>query len=84
MSFAGRGIPIQVNALQPGGFVSQMIGPEILEAIKTNIPEVTAPIPTKRHGTEAEIGTAATYLAVLDYMNGALLSIEGGISLVNP
>ncbi|SJL11693.1 uncharacterized protein ARMOST_15099 [Armillaria ostoyae] len=84
MSFAGRGIPIRVNALQPGAFASQMIGPEVLEAIKMEIPGVTAPIPARRHGTEAEIGTAATYLAVSDYTNGALLSIEGGISLVNP
>ncbi|KAK0245122.1 short-chain dehydrogenase [Armillaria nabsnona] len=84
MSFAGRGIPIRVNALQPGAFASQMIGPEVLEAIETNIPGVVAPIPARRHGTEAEIGTAATYLAVSDYTNGALLSIEGGISLVNP
>ncbi|PBK64164.1 short-chain dehydrogenase [Armillaria solidipes] len=84
MSFAGRGIPIRVNALQPGAFASQIIGPEVLEAIKMEIPGVTAPIPARRHGTEAEIGTAATYLAVSDYTNGALLSIDGGISLVNP
>ena len=37
------------------------------------------------HGySDAEIGTAAIYLAVSDYTNGALLSIEGGMSLVNP
>ncbi|KAK0245130.1 short-chain dehydrogenase [Armillaria nabsnona] len=83
-SFAGRGIPIRVNALQPGAFASQMIGPEILEIIKTKAaPGFVAPIPARRHGTEAEIGTAATYLAVSDYTNGALLSIEGGVSLVN-
>ena len=51
MSFAGRGIPIRVNALQPGVFASQLISPEVLEAIKTNIPEVVAPIPARRHGT---------------------------------
>ncbi|KAK0440704.1 short-chain dehydrogenase [Armillaria borealis] len=84
MSFAGRGIPIRVNALQPGAFASQIIGPDVLEAIKMEIPGVTALIPARRHGTEAEIGTAATYLAVSDYTNGALLSIDGGISLVNP
>ncbi|SJL03245.1 related to dehydrogenases with different specificities (related to short-chain alcohol dehydrogenases) [Armillaria ostoyae] len=84
-SFAGRGIPIRVNALQPGAFASQMIGPEILEIIKTKAaPGFAAPIPARRHGTDAEIGMAAIYLAVSDYTNGALLSIEGGVSLVNP
>ncbi len=33
---------------------------------------------------EAEIGMAAMFLAVSDYMNGVFLSIEGGISMVNP
>ncbi|KAK0197873.1 short-chain dehydrogenase [Armillaria mellea] len=85
MSFAGRGIPIRVNALQPGLFASQMISPEILESVKTKTaPGFAAPIPARRHGTDAEIGTAAIYLAVSDYTNGALLSIEGGVSLVNP
>ncbi|KAK0438959.1 short-chain dehydrogenase [Armillaria borealis] len=84
MSFAERGIPIRVNALQPGFFASQMVGPQVLEAMKTKIPEFAAPVPVRRHGIEAEIGTAAIYLVVSDYTNGAFLSIEGGISLVNP
>ncbi|KAK0439009.1 short-chain dehydrogenase [Armillaria borealis] len=84
MSFAERGIPIRVNALQPGFFASQTVSPQVLEAMKTKIPGFAAPVPVRRHGTEAEIGTAAIYLAVSDYTNGALLSIEGGISLVNP
>ncbi|PBK64219.1 NAD(P)-binding protein [Armillaria solidipes] len=91
MSFAERGIPIRVNALQPGFFASQMVGPGVLETSKTKVPGFLAPVPARRHGTrvmfgcsEAEIGTAATYLAVSDYTNGALLSIDGGISLVNP
>ncbi|PBK89386.1 NAD(P)-binding protein [Armillaria gallica] len=84
MSFAERGIPIRVNSLQPGFFASQMVGPQVLEAMKMKIPGFAAPVPVRRHGTEAEIGTAAVYLAVSDYTNGAFLSIEGGISLVNP
>ncbi|KAK0197863.1 hypothetical protein F5146DRAFT_1218565 [Armillaria mellea] len=83
-SFAERCIPIRVNALKPGWFASQMVSPAVLEAIKTKIPGFAAPVPARRHGTEAEIGTAAVYLAVSDYTNGTLLSIEGGISLVNP
>lgn len=83
-SFAGRGIPIRVNAIQPDFFASQIVSPKLLETIKTEVPGFLAPVPARRHGTEAEIGAAATYLAVTDYTNGALLSIEGGISLVNP
>ncbi|KAK0475194.1 short-chain dehydrogenase [Armillaria novae-zelandiae] len=83
-SFAGRAIPVRVNAIQPGFFASQLVGPQLLETIKTEVPGFLAPVPARRHGSEAEIGTAATYLAVTDYTNGALLSIEGGISLVNP
>ncbi|KAG7439080.1 NAD(P)-binding protein [Guyanagaster necrorhizus] len=84
-SFAGRGIPIRVNALQPGAFASQLIGPDILEIIKTKpAPGAVAPIPARRHGSDAEIGMTAIYLAVSDYTNGAVLCVDGGTSLVNP
>ncbi|KAK0197847.1 short-chain dehydrogenase [Armillaria mellea] len=52
MSFAGRGIPIRVNSLQPGFFASQLVSPEVLETIKTKAPPgLAAPIPARRHGT---------------------------------
>ncbi|PBK64206.1 NAD(P)-binding protein [Armillaria solidipes] len=65
-------------------FAERGIPIRVLEAMKTKIPGFASPVPVRRHGTEAEIGTAAIYLAVSDYTNGAFLSIEGGISLVNP
>ncbi|KAK0475174.1 NAD-binding protein [Armillaria novae-zelandiae] len=84
-SFAGRGIPIRVNALQPGVFASEMVPPEVLEVFRTQVlPGQVAPIPAKRHGSEAEMGMTALYLAVSDYTNGAILSVDGGVSLVNP
>ncbi|KAK0442251.1 uncharacterized protein EV420DRAFT_1078977 [Desarmillaria tabescens] len=84
-SFAGRGIPIRVNGLQPGAFVSQILSAEFLESITSKvIPGFVAPIPARRHGTDAEIGATAIYLAVSDYTNGAILCIDGGTSLVNP
>ncbi|PBK89345.1 short-chain dehydrogenase [Armillaria gallica] len=84
-SFAQRGIPIRVNALSPGVFESQLISPEVLEAIRTKpLPGMVAPIPAKRQGTEAEMGITAVYLAVSDYTNGAVLSVDGAVSLVNP
>ncbi|KAK0475193.1 hypothetical protein IW261DRAFT_1568106 [Armillaria novae-zelandiae] len=84
-SFAGRGIPIRVNSLQPGAFASQMLSSNYLEMIKTEAPPgFVAPIPTRRHGSEAEMGMTAVYLAVSDYTNGATLSLDSGASLVNP
>ncbi|PBK64198.1 hypothetical protein ARMSODRAFT_1054928, partial [Armillaria solidipes] len=51
-SFAQRGIPIRVNVLAPGLFASQLVSPEVLEAIKTKpLPGMVAPIPAKRQGT---------------------------------
>ncbi|KAK0442245.1 uncharacterized protein EV420DRAFT_1278378 [Desarmillaria tabescens] len=84
-NFAQRDIPIRVNALAPGVFASQLVGPDLLEAIRTQpLPGLVTPIPAKRQGTEAEMGTSAVYLAVSDYTNGAILTVDGGISLVNP
>lgn len=84
-SFAGRGIPIRVNSLQPGSFASQMVSSKFLEMIKTKAPPgFVAPIPARRHGSDAEMGMTAVYLAVSDYTNGAVLSLDGGASLVNP
>ncbi|KAK0232617.1 short-chain dehydrogenase [Armillaria fumosa] len=85
MSFAGRGVPIRVNALEPGVFASQLVSPELLEMIKTKpIPGLIAPIPARRQGTDAEMGMTAIYLAVSDYTNGAILRIDGGLAFVNP
>ncbi|KAK0438988.1 hypothetical protein EV421DRAFT_1713818 [Armillaria borealis] len=84
-SFAQRGIPIRVNVLAPGVFASQLISPEVLEAIKTKpLPGMVAPIPAKRQGTEVEMGVTAVYLAASDYTNGAVLTVDGGVSLVTP
>ncbi|KAK0442247.1 uncharacterized protein EV420DRAFT_1078756 [Desarmillaria tabescens] len=82
--FARRDILIRVNALAPGVFASQLMTPEVLEAIKTELlPGLIAPAPAKRPGTE-EMGTSAVYLAVSDYTNGAISTVDGGLSLVNP
>ncbi|KAK0245144.1 hypothetical protein EDD85DRAFT_758373 [Armillaria nabsnona] len=84
-SFAQRGIPIRVNVLSPGVFASQLMSPEMLEVIKTKpLPGMVAPIPAKRQGTEAEMGMTAVYLAASDYTNGAVLTVDGAVSLVNP
>ncbi|KAK0506709.1 hypothetical protein EDD18DRAFT_1343101 [Armillaria luteobubalina] len=84
-SFARRGIPIQVNSLRPAIFASEMMPPDLLEVTKTQgLPGQVAPIPAGRGGSEAEMGMTALYLAVSDYTNGAVLSVDSGLSLVNP
>ncbi|KAK0506698.1 hypothetical protein EDD18DRAFT_42111 [Armillaria luteobubalina] len=84
-SFSGRDIPIRVNVLAPGLFKSEMASRELVEMVKTKpLPGMVAPIPARRDGTEAEMGMTAVYLAVSDYTNGAVLSVDGGLSLVNP
>ncbi len=51
-SFAGRDIPIRVNALEPGVFASQMASAEVLESLKTKpLPGGTALVPARRHGS---------------------------------
>ncbi|KAK0475184.1 short-chain dehydrogenase [Armillaria novae-zelandiae] len=84
-SFGGRGIPIRVNALQPGPFASEIMTPELLESMKTELlPGQVAMIPARRPGSIAEMGMTAVYLAVSDFTNGAVLTVDGGLSLVNP
>ncbi|PBK92290.1 NAD(P)-binding protein [Armillaria gallica] len=84
MSFGGRGISIWVNMLQPGLFSLEMVPPEFLEALKTELlPGQVTLIPVRRHGN-AETGMMAFYLVVSDYTNGAVLSADGGLLLVNP
>ncbi|KAK0442248.1 short-chain dehydrogenase [Desarmillaria tabescens] len=84
-SFSQRDIPIRVNVLQPGAFASQLANPDFVETIKTKPPPgLVAPVPARRHGNDAEMGMTAIYLAVSDYTNGAILTVDGGVSLVNP
>ncbi|KAK0207830.1 hypothetical protein DFS33DRAFT_1371505 [Desarmillaria ectypa] len=80
-----RNIPIWVNALEPGLFVSQLLSPDFIEAIKTKPPPgLVALVPARRHRNDAEMTMTALYLAVSDYTNGVILRVDGGVSLVNP
>ncbi|KAK0442261.1 uncharacterized protein EV420DRAFT_1079361 [Desarmillaria tabescens] len=84
-SYAGRGIPIRMNALELGLFPSQMSTPEFMEMVNLDpSPGHAATIPARRVGTDVDMGRAAIYLAVSDYTNGAVLSVDGGVTLVNP
>ncbi|KAK0446567.1 short-chain dehydrogenase [Desarmillaria tabescens] len=80
-SFAARGIPIRVNVLAPGAFMSEQLNDEFLEK---SVPGLVKTIPAKRLGSDAEMGMTAVYLAVSDYTNGAVLRVDGGLALVIP
>ncbi|KAK0475175.1 hypothetical protein IW261DRAFT_1568091 [Armillaria novae-zelandiae] len=84
-SFAGRGIPIRVNSIQPGPFASEIMTPEYMESLMAQpLPGQVATVPARRQGSDAEMAMTAVYLAVSDYTNGAVLILDGGVSLVNP
>ncbi|KAK0440714.1 hypothetical protein EV421DRAFT_1905078 [Armillaria borealis] len=83
-SFAHRGIPIRVNVLAPGVFASQMISPEVLEGDQDEAFTRDGCANTCEEARNVEMGMTAVYLAVSDYTNGAVLTVDGAVSLVNP
>ncbi|KAF9017677.1 NAD(P)-binding protein [Hymenopellis radicata] len=82
--FASRRLPIRINQISPGVFPSQLSA-ELLDDLNTKpLPGFVAPVPSRRAGTEEEMGSTALYLATAGYTNGIDIKIDGGVSLVNP
>lgn len=65
---------ITVNAILPGYIEGKMVGPELAEKVKKNIP-------AGRLGTPAEIAHLVSFLASdkASYINGAAIQIDGGL-----
>ncbi|KAF5362922.1 hypothetical protein D9758_007106 [Tetrapyrgos nigripes] len=87
--FAMHKVPVRVNCILPGPFPSEINGtPEdMAKWIRTEpVPGLLNPIPTARPGTQLEIGTAAVFLSSRagEFVNGIIMPVDGGISLVNP
>ncbi|KAJ7599247.1 short-chain dehydrogenase [Mycena floridula] len=86
--FARRRIPVRVNALVPGIFSSELTASE--EALKEMshipVPGFIASAPVLRPGRSEEMSMAAVFLASAGsgYSNGAFITIDGGLGLVNP
>ncbi|EJD07555.1 NAD-binding protein [Fomitiporia mediterranea MF3/22] len=80
--------PIRVNAIAPGPFMSEFSpSAEWLQSlVETDFFGSGKPHPMKRIGREEEMVSLAVYLAsdVSEYVTGQEITIDGGISLVNP
>jgi NAD(P)-dependent dehydrogenase (short-subunit alcohol dehydrogenase family) len=73
---------IQVNALAPGWFATEMSDPAFADARINE--RLTREIPARRRGRPEEIGALAVFLASSgsDYMTGQTLFLDGGRSAV--
>lgn len=72
---------IRVNAVAPGGTLTNMVSEEMDETRKSYLESQT---PMRRLADPEEIADAATYLAsdMASYINGHVLIVDGGFSIV--
>ncbi|KAJ7589703.1 short-chain dehydrogenase [Mycena floridula] len=86
--FARRRIPVRVNALVPGEFSSELTASEEVLKGRSHVPlpGLIAPAPVLRPGRSEEISMAAIYLASAGggFSNGTFITVDGGVTLVNP
>jgi len=85
--FALKKIPVRVNVVAPGHFVSEMTDPVTEEVVEIDQPMlgVISPFPIKRHGRDEEMTMCILSLvASAGYTNGQIITLDGGFSLVNP
>ncbi|EPQ53406.1 NAD P-binding protein [Gloeophyllum trabeum ATCC 11539] len=80
-------IPVRVNAIAAGYFISEATPPELEHLVRSGLamPGTVSPAPTKRPGKEEEMTMAVLSLvASANYINGQVVTVDGGFSLVNP
>ncbi|KAE9410034.1 NAD(P)-binding protein [Gymnopus androsaceus JB14] len=80
-----RKIPVRVVALAPGLFSSEMVeNVPAFDQFKTKaLPNFLSPVPLLRWGNPEELALSANYLVANEYVNGVVLPVDGGFSLVN-
>ena len=74
---------IQVNAIAPGWFVTDMTAPVRSPEMKQMNDEIMARTPAGRWGHPDELAGTAIFLATSasDFVTGALIPVDGGYSI---
>lgn len=74
---------VRINSIAPGYFPSEMTAKESDEKQKSHVPaEKIAEkghVPAMRPGKEEEMGMTVLFLAKNGYMNGQILTVDGGV-----
>jgi len=78
---------IRVNSIAPGYFPSEMTAKASDDRNKSEFPEgkiasAGHDVPAERAGRDEEIGMAVLFLAKNEYVNGQILSVDGGVQNV--
>jgi len=88
MSYEFKDVGVRVNSIAPGYFPSEMTTSESDEANKSNLGtdkiDEKGHVPMGRAGTDEEMGMGVLFLAKNKYVNGEIVSIDGGVLLEVP
>jgi len=74
---------IRVNSISPGYFPSEMTAKSSDDNQKSELPaekvQEKGHVPAMRPGRDTEMGMAALFLAKNEYVNGQILTVDGGV-----